>query len=273
MGWMEVGPGCFARRYESFDVTVGAIVGAAGVAVVDTRSSRTQGAELGDHVRRLSRQPVRWVVNTHWHFDHCFGNAEFARDAAEVWGHETVPDMLAQNAGTVSEWLAHQSPEWADAMATLVVTPPNRTLTRTATIDLGDRGIELLHLGRGHTDGDVVVRVTGADVVYAGDLVEQSGPPAYGDDSFPLEWPGTLDRLAALLTSDTAVVPGHGAVVDRDFVTAQRTEIGQVADTIRRLAAAGAGPDDTAAADWPYPPEHLGEAVRRGLAQATSPSG
>lgn len=273
MGWTEVGAGCYARRYESFDVTVGAVVGADGVLVVDSRSSLAEGARLRDDVRELTRLPVRWVVNTHWHFDHCFGNAELASGTADVWGHETVPGMLAEHGDTVRTWLARQGPAWSAAMAALVVVPPNRTLARTATVDVGDRAVELLHLGRGHTDGDLVVHVADADVVYAGDLIEQSGPPAFGDDSFPLDWPTTLDRLTSQLTSSTAVVPGHGAVVDRGFVTRQRAELGVVADTIRELAAAGAGEVEALAASWPYPAEHLTHAIRRGLAHASGSPG
>lgn len=273
MGWSEVGPGCYARRYESFDVTIGAIVGADGVVVIDTRSSLTEGAELLEDVRRLSRLAVRWVVNTHWHFDHCFGNAEVAGRTADVWGHDTLPGMLAEHGGTARDWLAEQGPDWAAAMEALVVLPPSRTLARTATIDVGDRVVELHHLGRGHTDGDIVVRVADAEVLYAGDLVEQSGPPAFGDDSFPLDWPATLGRLSGLLSVGTAVVPGHGAVVDRAFVAQQQADLGVVADTIRQLAAADASEDDALAADWPYPADHLTHAIRRGLAQASGSSG
>lgn len=271
MGWTEVGAGCYARRYDSFDVTVGAIVGADGVVVVDSLSSLAQGARLRDDVRKLSRRPIRAVVNTHWHFDHCFGNAEVAGRSADVWGHETLPGMLAEHGATVRDWLAEQGPDWAAAMATLVIVPPSRTLTQTATIHLGDRAVVLRHLGRGHTDGDVLVQVPDADVVYAGDLVEQSGPPSFGDDSFPLEWPTTLGRLAELLTFSTAVVPGHGEVVDRAFVARQQADIGVVAETLRELAAAGAGERDAQAADWPYPAEHLTQAIRRGLHHASLP--
>lgn len=269
--WTEVGIGCFARRYEPFDVTVGAVVGAAGVLVVDTRASLAEAAELRVHLGRLTTKPVRWVVNTHWHFDHCFGNAEFQDGTTELWAHPTVPAMLADHADEVRRSLATRSQDWAEAMSALVLAPPTRTVARTTTIDLGDRAAELIHVGRGHTDGDIVVRVPDADVLYAGDLVEQSGPPAFGDDSFPLDWPVTLDRILDLIAEPTTVVPGHGTVADRAFVAAQQADIAWVADTITRYARAGANSDDALRdADWPYPREGLTDAVRRGLAQLTS---
>ena len=72
-----------------------------------------------------------------------------------------------------------------------------------------------------------------------GDLVEESDPPFIGDDSWPLEWPLTLDLVLGLMTDATVVVPGHGKVVDKDFVQDQRTELGVIAETIRDLASRG----------------------------------
>ena len=271
-GWSEVGPGCFARRYPSYDVTIGVVVGADGLLVVDTRASLGEADELLADLRQLSSAPVRWVVDTHWHFDHCFGNARF--DQAAIYGHETVPPMLTEHGDTVRAELAEQSAEWAREMDAVVITPPDRTFSSVAVIDLGDRQVELVHPGRGHTSGDVVVRVPDADVVYAGDVVEESGPPSYGSDSYPLEWGPSLDVVAGLLTRQSAVVPGHGAVVDQGFVTEQRGEVGLVADTIRRLAAEGV-PLARAldAAEWPFPPRVLGDAVRRGYAQLQDAGG
>ena len=95
-------------------------------------------------------------------------------------------------------------------------------------LDLGDRGVELAHLGRGHTDNDLVVSVPGAGVVYAGDLLEESAPPAYGDDCFPLDWPGTADALVA--RAPTTFVPGHGDVMGLAAAAEQATAIAAVAE-------------------------------------------
>ena len=127
--------------------------------------------------------------------------------------------------------------------------------------------MELVHPGRGHSFGDAVVRIGDADVMLAGDLVEESAPPAYGVDCHPFDWPGSLDVVLNLLGTDTVVVPGHGAVVDRDFVEEQRDAIAIVAQTIRDLAASGV-PADRALAEgeWPFPREGLTHAVALGYA-------
>jgi len=90
------------------------------------------------------------------------------------------------------------------------VVPADTTFSSAVALDLGDRLVELVHPGRGHTAGDLVVRVPDADVLAAGDLVEQSDPPFIGGDSWPFEWPTTMDLVLGFLGDSTVVVPGHG---------------------------------------------------------------
>ena len=113
----------------------------------------------------------------------------------------------------------------------------DQTFSSVRVLDLGDRQVELVHPGRGHTAGDAVVRVADADVVLAGDLVEESGPAGVRRWT-AIRWTGrgTLDVVINLLAGDTVVVPGHGALVDRDFVEQQRQDIAITAQTIRDLA-------------------------------------
>jgi glyoxylase-like metal-dependent hydrolase (beta-lactamase superfamily II) len=102
---------------------------------------------------------------------------------------------------------------------------PNVEIAVATAVELGDRRVEIAHLGRGHTDGDLVVVVPDADVLFAGDLLESAGPPSFGPDSVPDEWPATLDAVIGLMTSGTLAVPGHGEPVDRNFVFEQRGRI------------------------------------------------
>ena len=145
---------------------------------------------------------------------------------------------------------------------------PDSPFSSVWSIDLGERYVEAVHPGRGHTGGDVVVRVPDADVVYAGDIVEESAPPSYGADSWPLEWPQTVELLIGLLSAESTVVPGHGAPVDKDFVLAQRVDLADIAGQIQALAQSGVPVDDALArGSWPFPAERLDDAVRRGYAQ------
>jgi glyoxylase-like metal-dependent hydrolase (beta-lactamase superfamily II) len=270
----EVADRVWVARYEWFDVNVSVVAGDAGLLVVDTNASEIAARAVLDDLRRLTSAPLVAAVNTHVHFDHTFGNGVLRSEGAELVAHEDAAAALPAHAADIRARAAAE-PEDDERYAALVATDPvvpERTFSSALTLDLGDRLVELVHPGRGHTSGDVVVRVPDADVVLTGDLVEESaersGVPGFGSDSYPMDWPISLDLVLSLIGPDTVVVPGHGAPVDREFVQEQRAAIGIVAETIRDLAGRGVPLDQALdAADWPYPREALASAVRRGYEQ------
>ena len=209
-------------------------------------------------------------MNTHEHVDHVFGNAAFREEYGEVpiTAHEVAAFNTVPHGEQVQASSVARGDHRADEIAETPIVPADHTFSSVATIDLGDRAVELVHPGRGHTGGDLVVRIDDADVVLAGDLVEESGAPAYGDDCFPMDWPRSLDLALELIGPATVVVPGHGVPVDRDFVQEQRASIDVVARTIQDLAGRGVPVSEALeSAQWPYPSEQLGNAVRRGYEQ------
>jgi glyoxylase-like metal-dependent hydrolase (beta-lactamase superfamily II) len=269
-GFIEVADRVWVARYEWFDVNVSVVGGTDGLLVVDTNASEVAARAVLADLRRLSAAPLVAAINTHVHFDHTFGNGVFAAEGAELVAHEDAAAALPEHAGRIRAQAAAEADEderYADVVATVEVVP-RRTFSSALTFDLGDRLVELVHPGRGHTSGDVVVRVEDADVLLAGDLVEEStahGGPGFGGDCFPMDWPSTLDLVLSLVGPGTVVVPGHGASVGRDFVEQQRAAVGVVAETIRDLAGRGVPLDQALdAADWPYPRDALADAVRRG---------
>lgn len=272
MPFAEIADRVWVARYPWFDVNVTVVGGSRGLVVVDTHSSSYVAREVVADVRAIGVGEVVAVVNTHEHFDHTFGNATFREEyGAGVPIHAT--DEAAARTIEAGERIkrdydaATDDPHRDEVLATTIV-PADQVFSSASVIDLGDRAVELVHPGRGHTGGDLVVRVPDADVLLAGDLVEESAPPAYGADSYPLDWPLTLDLVLNLATPATVFVPGHGAVVDREFVQDQRADIGVVAETIRDLAGRGIPVGDAvAAAEWPFPAKVLENAVRLGYEQ------
>jgi len=270
----EVATDVWVARYEWFDVNVSLIRGSSGLLVVDTHASAVAAATVVEEIRALGAGEVVAVVNTHEHFDHTFGNGTFraAYGAVPVHAHEVAAAQTV-DAGERIKAL-YDDPEnlddpHGDEVQETEIVPADTTFSSAVALDLGDRLVELVHPGRGHTGGDLVVRVPDADLVLAGDLVEESAlrhaVPGFGSDCYPMEWPLTLDIVLGLLSSSSVVVPGHGAPVDREFVEEQRNTIGIVAETIRDLATRGVPVDDAlATAEWPYPREELAHAVRRG---------
>jgi glyoxylase-like metal-dependent hydrolase (beta-lactamase superfamily II) len=270
--FLEVADRVWVARYDWFDVNVTLVRGSGGLLLVDTHASGRAARGVLDDVRALGVGDVTGVVNTHEHFDHTFGNHEVrgAYGAVPIHAHEAAAERTVAAGERVKERYRTDldDPHRDEVLATEVV-PADHTFSSAVVLDLGDRLVELVHPGRGHTAGDLVVRVPDCDVLLAGDLVEESAPPAYGEDSYPLEWPWTLDILLGLTTSASVVVPGHGSVVDREFVETQRNQVGLVAETVRELAGRGVRPEDALAAaeEWPFPRDALAHAVRRGYAQ------
>jgi glyoxylase-like metal-dependent hydrolase (beta-lactamase superfamily II) len=266
---VEVGDRVWALPYPWFTLNVVVVAGSAGALVVDTHASARAAGEVVADVRRvLGRTPVLGVVDTHEHFDHCFGNATVsaAFGGVPVHAHEVAAARTVASGERIKDlYRAEPEDPHTDEVLATEVRPADTTFSRRTGIDLGDRTVELVHPGRGHTGGDALVLVPDADVVLAGDLVESAGPPGIGADAFLLEWPGTLDAVGALLGASTRVVPGHGPVVDRDFVSGQRDELARVVAEVRRLVAAGVAVDDALSAGrWPWPADHLANAVRVG---------
>ena len=271
--WVEVGDRCWTARHRFLDVNISVIAGERGLLVVDTMASTELARGALEDVRRLSAAPLVAAVNTHAHFDHSFGNSVFAAEGAELVCHEGAAAELPGHAERTRAAAAgdDSAPEHAGIATTREVVP-QRQFSSALALDLGDRAVELVHPGRGHTGGDLVVRVPDADLLFAGDLVEEStlrsGVVGYGPDSWPLEWPTTMDLVLGLLGDDSVVVPGHGAPVGKDFVFDQRTTIGVVAETIRDLAGRGVPVElALASGEWPWPAEELEYAVKRGYEQ------
>jgi glyoxylase-like metal-dependent hydrolase (beta-lactamase superfamily II) len=263
----EVADRVWVARHEWYDVNITAVEGESGVLVVDTHASPEAARETIDALRRVTRRPVTALVNTHDHFDHWFGNAAFSEEYGDlpITAHEACVELMSTSGPAVQQeaasWTDPRSPEVARAP----LVAAGRSFSSASTVDLGDRVVELVHPGRGHTAGDLVVRIGDVDVLLAGDLVEESGDPSFGSDCYPLEWPRALDLVLSLVGPGTVVVPGHGAPVDHDFVAGQHASIAQVAHTIQDLAGRGVAVDQALeVGDWPYQPTSLGQAVRRG---------
>jgi glyoxylase-like metal-dependent hydrolase (beta-lactamase superfamily II) len=226
--WVEVADRVLLWRQPVLDVNAVLVLGGAGALVVDTLSTQAQATELADAIRRVTPLPWR-VVNTHHHFDHTFGNGVLAPDAAtEVWAHAecveryAVSDDRARIAAIAAEY-AESLPELSAGVAALPgLRAPDHPVRDHATLDLGGRTVELRHLGRGHTDNDLVVVVPDARAVLAGDLVEDGAPPSF-EDSWPLEWAGTVAALLEL--SPDVVVPGHGGAMTKAAVAAQHRQL------------------------------------------------
>ncbi|MFC9679712.1 MBL fold metallo-hydrolase [Streptomyces sp. NPDC056948] len=225
LGWERVAAGVGRCRLPVWDCTAGLVAGEGAVLMIDAGSSPAEGARLRAQAQSLTGHHVTHLALTHPHFDHVFGAAAFPE--AEVFGAVGVDAVLTRvrdreelRADAVRNGLA--APVAQESAERLV--PPRHLVSGEWTLDLGGgRQVLLANVGPGHTAHDLAVLVPGdPEVVFCGDLVEESGEPQAGTDAVPSHWPAALDRLLDLGGEDALYVPGHGAVVDAAFVRAQR---------------------------------------------------
>lgn len=196
----------------------------AGTVVVDTMTFPLQGERIRETAREVTGADTVLIINTHYHLDHTHGNPAFEPGTRVLSTERTLSHMQVLDAEF-----------WSGDAAKLL---PNETFSDRQILQLGGKTLEIVHPGRGHTDGDLVVLFVNEGVVHMGDLHFQGHYP-----NIDLEaggtvqgWPATLDRVAALRFD--RVIPGHGPTTDRAGLQQFRTFMAQLGE-IGRLAAAG----------------------------------
>ncbi len=180
---------------------VGVLVTGEGAVVVDSMTFGAQGEAIIDAASALAGQPVAALVNTHYHGDHAGGNPAFAADLPIVSTGRTLSHLRYFEGERFSGEAAERLPDV--------------TFEKEHVLEVGGKTIRLLHLGRGHTDGDLVVLFEDDRVLHTGDLFFNKHYPNIdleGGGSIP-EWIATLDRVVAL--DFDRVIPGHGEISDR----------------------------------------------------------
>jgi glyoxylase-like metal-dependent hydrolase (beta-lactamase superfamily II) len=225
-GWERVAEGVGRRRLPRWDATAGLVVGQDAVLLYDTGSTLREGAELRAQAQGLlGGRRVTHIALSHPHFDHVLGTAAFA--GAEVYGAVGMDTLLRRERDALrASAIRHGVAAEEAAEAADMVVAPQHAVCGEWTLDLGGRQVLLANVGPGHTGHDLALLVpTEREVVFCGDLVEESGEPQAGRDAVGPQWPAALDRLLALGGEDALYVPGHGAVVDAAFVRAQRDEL------------------------------------------------
>lgn len=210
----DTGRGVEGRPNAGFIVTDG------GVVVIDALASPRQGEQLLQAIRGVTDQPVRWLVLTHHHPDHHFGAVALRKAGARVIAH---PDkrVLAAEGGEdalIADWVRVVG---LDAMRGFeFANTPDRRVTTSDTLRLGNRTIVVTHPGAGHSAGDLIVWLPKDRVLFAGDLLVEDGVSMVVDGSSS-ELLRVLDKVESL--GAEVIVPGHGAIPERPAALVQRT--------------------------------------------------
>lgn len=205
--WLSVTDHVYVAHLNTHAVNVGLVLGTQQALLVDAGSSTEQGAEILASAQALSPVPVTYVAITHDHFDHTDGLAGMT--GVTSVGHENVDRVRLDEPFSIVK-----------------------------ALDLGQQRVEFLHFGTAHTTSDIFIAVPGENVIFTGDLLEEGATPQIDLVGSLANWPMVLDGILGATNNDTRFIPGHGAVVDRDFAFMQRAELaliyGQAEDLIRQ---------------------------------------
>jgi glyoxylase-like metal-dependent hydrolase (beta-lactamase superfamily II) len=204
----EIGPGLWAFTAEG-DPNSGVIIGDDAVMVVEAQATPRLARKVIDCIRAVTDKPITHLVLTHYHAVRVLGASAFG--AGQVIMGEAARGMVAERGA--EDWASEfgRFPRLFRGHEEIPgLTWPTTTFRDRMTVWLGRRRVDLMHLGRAHTAGDIVVHVPDAGVVFTGDIVEAHSACYCGDGHFA-DWPRTLDRIAALAPG--AIAPGRGAAL------------------------------------------------------------
>jgi glyoxylase-like metal-dependent hydrolase (beta-lactamase superfamily II) len=203
-----IGPDLYAFTAEG-DPNSGIIVGDDGVMVIDAQATPVMARQVIERVAKVTGKPIKYVLLTHYHAVRVLGASAYA--GAEILASAGTRALIEERGQADMDSEIGRFPRLFRAVESIPgLTWPTITFPDQMSVWLGRREVRIMHIGRGHTAGDVVAFVPDANVVFSGDLVEYHSACYCGDAHFT-DWPATLDRLAEF--SAVALVPGRGAAL------------------------------------------------------------
>lgn len=216
---------------EGLGANSGFIVGGEAVLVVDSRYSPALAEELLEVIRGVTDLPVEYLVNTHYHPDHVWGNSVFKKEGARILACAGTDDLIERYSPAYMDYYRKRAPGIYELLKEVEVVLPDSIFAGDISVDLGGVSVRLECVGAAHTEGDCIVSVPDEGILFAGGLLGNGYHPNLGDPGMDLgHWLSTLDRLEA--DGFEYVVPGQGKVGRADLIGVQKNYI----ETLRELS-------------------------------------
>jgi len=216
----QIGAGLYAYTAEG-DPNSGVIIGDDGVMVIDAQATPTMADDVIARVAKITDKPIKYVLLSHFHAVRTLGASAFK--GAEILASDATRGLIAERGKEDMESEIARFPRLFRGAETIAgLTWPTITFPDQTSVWLGRREVRIMHIGRGHTAGDVIAIVPDAGVVFSGDLVEYKSA-CYCGDAYFTDWLATLDHLAELQAS--ALVPGRGAALTRSDMVKEGLEL------------------------------------------------
>ena len=212
------------------------VVGEKFAVAIDSGISAKEGKRFIQDIQKVTQKPVKFLVNTHGHPDHVFGNSEFEKIGAIIVSHERSKNMIHKlDVAAEIEKLKDVGMTEEDMEGT-VLSSPTLTFDSKMGLDLGNFTIEILHFGRAHTAGDILIHIPEEKVLFTGDILETDYHPYVGDPEADIDgWIKVLERMMDL--DIERFIPGHGPVSSKEDVAALIKYLKEFDFNVKKLAA------------------------------------
>ena len=232
---VELEAGVYARLHEGL-TNAGIIIGDDSVLVIDSLRVPSFARDLIQDVKTITEKPIEFVIDTHSHWDHSWGNEEFPD--ATIIGHKNcyaeMIDVEANEQGRKK--VVRSNDPWSQEGNLVNITPPNMTFETSMQLYFGGRELDLKYFGRAHTSGDIYIHLPKEKIVFTGDVAQDGGVPYLGD-CYPADWPETDNQLASLPIEK--FMSGHGPIGDHNALVEAKDFIHTLVDSVKHAIADG----------------------------------
>lgn len=232
-----------ASPAHSFAANAGIVIGREGVLVVDTLISANEGRRFLADIRKITKKPIKYVVNTHTHLDHAFGNCVFAELGAIVISQDADRAQLEKMGAQVMKNISGYGLKPEDMAGTEIVLP-SLSFSERLTIELGSETVQLIRIAPSHTEGSLVVYLPKQKILFSGDILFTDFHPYMADGDLA-GWSNTLDKLQAM--DIERIVPGHGPLSGKKDLREMKEYLALFDSSAREMAAKGKDADAIAA--------------------------